>query len=253
MSNVRIFDTIFPLIYAISVNKDILEAYQEIESKRNEELSKVMTGITKKANEIPSIEKMTDDAYTTELQRKGSLELKGAALLGAVAVAVSIISISIGILSDKSQTDLQFVILGAIFTYAIIHLISSGIASIPTISTYRFYIATTSDIIEKLNSDAENLKEKWIADKIVGTKINSHILLMINNYVSAAVTHFKHGLIALAIGYLLLYTFEVLLHTSSNGTDKNQIDSNSSNSSMEILIPNITDTKNASRQNPSIP
>lgn len=220
MKNAAVVEKLFPLILAFSVNKTIIKRYKELESKRNESVTSLLNDISTNHGEFSSIEKMANDAYDTELQRKSSLELKGAALLGAVAVAVSIISISIGLFSDSSRNSQQLAILGVVFTYAIIHLISCGMTSIPAITTYRFHITAASDIIEGIKNQ-ESLREKWIANKIIGTRINSQILLIINNYVSASITHFKHGLIALAIGYLILYAFEVQANRIGNNEASN--------------------------------
>lgn len=215
----RFFSVLFPLVSALAANRLISIDQKKESNARDERIQNTIHEIEK--HELDSLQKMLDDVYNTELQRKSSMEVKGSALIGAAAIAVSVISISLGVYNGDSISFLSSEILGnaarIILAYAVIHLITAGISTLPVFETYPYYLPTASRV---RNAMSEQNKGKemlhWIAEKLVGIELNERMIQKLNNWVSAAGRHFVHGLIAMAVAYFILYSAEL---TSGNSQD----------------------------------
>jgi hypothetical protein len=202
-------------------NKVVSKSQTEAIEGSDEKIKDTVKNLQNKKANIQVIQDMLHDVYNTEIQRKNSMEVKGAALLGAAAIAVSVISIGLStyngvenaLVSESVLTRSTMIILA----YAVVHLIAAGVSVLPVFDTYPYQFSN-SDQVRRIISieDAEKGKLEWISEKLVGIEINEKLILKLNNWVSAAGKHFMHGLIAISVAYFILYGGGILSISNQN-------------------------------------
>lgn len=208
----RLFGVLFPLVCTLAANKRISIDQKKESDARSERVQNTVNEIEK--HELDFLQKMLDDVYNTELQRKNSMEVKGAALIGAAAIAVSVISISLVVYNSDNislfTTEMLSNAARIILAYAVIHLITAGVSTLPVFDTYPYYLPTATRVREISGQDKEKEKLQWIAEKLVGIELNERMIAKLNNWISTAGRHFVHGLLAMAVAYFILYSTGII-------------------------------------------
>lgn len=190
---------LLPIVHAWNENKAISKAFEE---KNWDDFSKTKLKTMNSNNKI-DFEKIADDVYNFELQRKDMIESKAAALFDASGFVISIISISGIVIANYTVTELLILMLPILYLIlsAISSLLALKIGSLTTI-----WIDSTVQNISKRNpTDKAESKKFYALEKIVIAETNLSTLNKKSNWTYAGQKQFLFGLILTALFIILVY------------------------------------------------
>jgi len=190
----RFIEWFFAFIIAFQTNHKISE--QSKEDKWGVKYKNWATKIDAEKN--VDFEKLANDVYAFELQRKDTIESKASALFDAIGFAVALVSIPSAILINGLGC-VQFIFL----VLSLFNLVVGGICSLLVTKIGQFHMITVDGIMEEIKNK-ENLgkseKENLVTiNKIVSTEMNFPLLLKKTNLLSAAQQHFLLGIVFVSL------------------------------------------------------
>jgi hypothetical protein len=152
---------------------------------------------------VKQVEKTVDDLYQSEIRRKETIESKATSLFEAMGFAVALVSIAV-IFADKSP-------LLIISLLPIANLVLSGICSWHATEIGEFFLPTLESVKENLGLAEEKLMIRSVVEKLVDIEMNSPIMLIKSNWLSAAYQHFLFGILLLIMffGIIILEPYFV--------------------------------------------
>jgi hypothetical protein len=188
MKGRAVVEFLLPSIVAWWRNRQLMREYKE------KDPSKVAKSWEEKLKEggTEDLQPIVDDVYDTEMQRKDALESKATSLFEGIGFAVSILSIAIVFIGQR----LIFVLL----LFPVFHFLIAGICSWNATRVAKYHFFTTSQDLENdlaltAGKPLEERRRYWIAQKLASTEMNSKLLLVKSNWLSAAYQHFVLGLL----------------------------------------------------------
>jgi len=193
---------LLPYVVAWVTNRKIREENKE---KNWEGLSNYWKQ-TLAAKEVSSLEKIADDVYHSEIQRKETIESKAASMFEAIAFAVSLVSIAI-VFIEKTKTTALILLL-----FPLVNFILAGICSWHATKIGEFFLPTLEGIKEDLElfekKPESETKMHWIIEKLVNTEMNCPFILIKSNWLAAAYQHFSLGILSIIIIFVI-FIFEI--------------------------------------------
>lgn len=188
MKKIRLIEYLLPSVVAWFTNRTIRERYK----KKNWDSLSNYWKQTLTAKEIYSLEKIVDDLYHSEMQRKETIESKAASLFEAIGFAASLVSIAI-VFIDKRTASIFLVLPMANFILA-------GICSWHATKIGEYFLPTLEGIKENIKLVKKKPKDEpkiqWIIEKLVITEMNSPFILMKSNWLAASYQHFLLGILS---------------------------------------------------------
>lgn len=186
-----IFFQLFPIFDTWKTNSEITRQHNKI--KWNDLYNNHVHQL-KTAQKV-DFEKMADDLYSFEIQRKETIESKASALFDAIGFALTILSVS-GIIFSKNNIA-QWILL----MLPLLFLILAGICSWKALNIKAFYLINrnTLDMIIKQNPSKKQGNRIYAIEKSMCAEMNQPLLLKKSNWVSAAQQQFIIGLLFVVV------------------------------------------------------
>lgn len=148
------------------------------------------------AKEMKLFKKTVNDLYQSEIRRKETIESKASSLFEAMGFVVALVSIAV-IFADKSS-------LLIISLLPIANLILSGICSWHATKIGEFFLPTLESVEENLGLTQDKLITRSVAEKLADIEMNSPIILIKSNWLSAAYQHFLYGILLLIMFFAII-------------------------------------------------
>ena len=189
MKKIRLIEYLLPSVVAWSTNRKIREEHK----KENWDSLSNYWKQTLTAKEIYPLEKIVDDLYHSEIQRKETIESKATSLFEAIGFAASLVSIAIVFI----EKTIALVLL----LFPLVSFILAGICLWHTTIIGEFFLLTLDGIKEDLELVKKKPKEErelhWIIEKLVSTEMNSPSILIKSNWLTASYHHFLLGILSI--------------------------------------------------------
>ena len=196
MKKIKLVGYLLPSIVAWFTNRRIRE-------ERGEENWDSLLDYWKQsiaAKEIQSLEKVVDDLYASEMQRKDTVESKAASLFEAIGFAISFISIVIVFI----ERGIALILL----LFPMANFVLAGICSWLATRIGEFFLPTLEAIKDNLElakkKPKNKLKTNWIAEKLANTEMNRSLILIKSNWLVAAYQHFMLGILSTVIVFAIV-------------------------------------------------
>lgn len=188
---------LLPYVVAWDANRRIREENKE----KNRECLSNYWKQTLEAKEVSSLEKIADDVYHSEIQRKEMIESKAASLFEAIAFAVSLVSIAIVFIEKTTALILLL--------FPLVNFLLTGICSWHATKIGEFFLLTLQGIKEDIESPIEKKPRNesethWTIEKLVDTEMNSPFILIKSNWLVAAYQHFLLGILSIIPIFVLI-------------------------------------------------
>lgn len=154
--------------------------------------------------EIDQLKSIINDVYSSEMDRKNTIESKATSLFEGIGFAASLLSIAIVFTGQQSLSLLLFL--------PMIHFIVAGICSWHVTKVGKYHMVTLpgiKDDLESLQQSTSNYENHWTIEKLTYVEMNTPSLLIKSNWLSAAHQHFLLGLL-LIIPILLVVAYSLL-------------------------------------------
>lgn len=194
---------LLPYVVAWVTNRKIREQNKE---KSWEGLSNYWKQ-TLATKEVSSLEKIADDVYHSEIQRKETIESKAASLFEAIAFAVSLVSIAIVFIEKTTALILLL--------FPLVNFILTGICSWHATKVGVFFSLTLQGIKEDIESIEKKPRNEpkihWTIEKLVDTEMNFPLILTKSNWLVAAHQHFLLGILSIIPIFVIIIVATYLL------------------------------------------
>lgn len=200
----NITEIIYPIITAKRINAQIKKEKKETFSEFKTQWDKLLEKITKE-EQFSQFEKITNDIYTSHERGIRALETKAESLLAGVSISISLLSVIVAFSADGIDfLSLQFVAF-CFFTFSTSEMIVAAIAAGLVVRVSDRNISNLLDL-KKFLIGGKDIKD-WISTQIANVEVNNMTWTIKGNWLDAAQTHFRRGIISTGIGFVLLLLY----------------------------------------------